>query len=114
MNPQKRARRQRKAIICTYYDLAWALNPVHMFNKADMNRLHDVWKMGAPVPSSRIMQPKIYDPRIPQQHLGNVEKRIILRKPLAEWTQDVLQRNGKDITLDDAAMLVNAVSSAWG
>lgn len=105
---------QAKPIICTFYELSGALRSVHLGVKADVDRLHDVWKMGAPTPASRVRQPKIYDPRVPQGHLGNFEARIVFPKALASWTQDVLRRRGSAITTDQALRLVSAISKAWG
>lgn len=105
---------QAKPIICTFHELSRALRSVHLGVKADVDRLHDVWKMGAPTPGSRVLQPKIYDPRVPQGHLGNFEARIVFPSALAAWAQDVLQRRGAAITTDQALRLVNAISKAWG
>jgi hypothetical protein len=100
-------------IIITFYHLSFALKAVHLFNTADIDNLHDVWLMGAPVPNSRVMQPKIYDPRIPQIKLGNYEARIVFPNALSKWIQDVLKRRGQEITVSQALRLVGAVSRAY-
>lgn len=103
-----------KPIICSFYALCGSLQAIHLNVKADVDRLHDVWLIGAPVPSSRIMQPKIYDPRKPQAKQGNVEKRIVFPNLLAMWIKDCLERSGKEITLDEAMVLVEPISQRWG
>lgn len=103
---------QRKPIICSFFKLSFALRRVHLGVKADVDSLHDIWLMGAPVPSSRILQPKIYDPRLPQIKLGNREERIVFPKKLGEWIRDVLQRRGLEISEGEAYKLVSAVSKA--
>lgn len=111
---QRPARRQEKALIVTFYDLAVALAEIHMFVKADVDRLHDIWMIGAPVPSSRVLQPKIYDPRVPQEHLGNFERRIVFPKKLAAWASDVLQRRGLPVTIEHTMKRARRKSKSWG
>ena len=81
-----------KPMALSFYQLLYALQSVHNWHKPDMDRLHDVWKMGAPTPDSRLLDEKHYDPRKVQA--GNVEKRLILPVPFATWFQDVCERKG--------------------
>lgn len=78
-----------------------------MGDKADVDRLHDVWKQGAPTPDSRILNPNGYDPRLAQA--GNVEKRIIIPAALEQWVVDTATRRGLAISPGDANQLVEAV-----
>lgn len=105
---------QNRPIICTFYALKRSLQAVHQDNKADVDRLHDVWKRLAPVPSARIMQPKIYDERVDQRKQGNIEKRIVAPEHLAEWIKDCLQSKGFDITPEQAMVLVDPIKQRWG
>lgn len=106
--------KQRKPIICSFFALERSLQSVHLGVKAEVDRLHDVWMIGAPVPSTRIMQPKLYDPRLPQFSIGNVERRIVIPERLAEWIADVVTRRGMAITTDQALKLVEPISKRWG
>lgn len=93
-----------KPLVVKFSQLLIAMESLHQWNKADMDRLHDVWKMGAPSPNSIIRNPKGYDPRKPQA--GNYEARILFPTPLAEWIVDVSKRRGHPYTLAQAfAML---------
>lgn len=84
-----------KLISLSFYQLSMALKSVHLWNKADVDRLHDIWLLGSPTPDSRLLDIKHYDPRKIQA--GNVEKRLILPNKLAEWVQDVSNRRGFSI-----------------
>jgi len=92
-----------KPLICTFRELAAALYPLHLNTPADLNRLHDIWKMGAITPDSRILFPKHYDPRRYQP--GNVERRIVFPSLLAGWIKEIANRRGLALT-DDAALNV--------
>lgn len=81
-----------KPIICTFHELAAALEPLHQGDKADISRLHDIWRLGAPTPDSIIRNPKDYDERKRQR--GNLEKRIVFPTTLVQWIQDVSARRG--------------------
>lgn len=83
--------KQVKPIIATWLQLYQATYPLHLGDKSDVDRLHDLWKLGAPTPDSRILQPT-YDPRI--QQVGNVEKRIVFPTALANWIVEVSRRRG--------------------
>jgi hypothetical protein len=80
-----------KPLIVTWLDLYQATYALHLADKADVDRLHDLWKMGAPTPDSRILRSS-YDPRLVQP--GNVEKRIVFPSALAKWIVDVSRRRG--------------------
>jgi hypothetical protein len=76
----------------TWLELVQLTAPLHLFIKAEMDALHDVWKMGAPIPQSRILSPVGYDERKVQR--GNYEARIIFPNSLAKWIVDVSARRG--------------------
>lgn len=94
-------------LICTFRELAYSLKVIHQWRKADVDRLHDVWKRGAPTPDSIVRNPKGYDPRKNQP--GNVEKRIVIPNALSEWVADTATRHGQAISPTDAVQLVIAV-----
>ena len=81
-----------KPIALSFYQLLYAMQAVHNWHKPDMDRLHDIWKQGAPTPESRLLDVKHYDPRKIQA--GNVEKRLILPHAFATWFKDVCERKG--------------------
>lgn len=81
-----------KPIICTYLELAAALEPLHMNQRVWLDSLHDVWLKGAPTPTSIIRLPKGYDPRVAQP--GNFEARIIPPPLLAAWVKDCATARG--------------------
>jgi hypothetical protein len=81
-----------KPIITTFHELAAALEPLHQGDKADIARLHDIWKAGAPTPDSIIRNPKNYDER--KRQAGNRERRIVFPTALVQWVQDVSTRRG--------------------
>ena len=101
----------RQPVICTFRMLSFALAPLHVWNLADVDRLHDVWKMGAPTPDSIVRNPVGYDPRKAQQ--GNVEKRIVLPSALEQWVQDVATRRGISATYEQAAGLIDALGRGF-
>lgn len=103
--------KQEAPIICTFYELAVSLQSLHLWNKADLDRLHDVWKIGAPTPDSRLLDIKHYDPRKVQA--GNVEKRIVFPKKLGEWIADVGRQRGIEMDSRDAANLIKAMQLGW-
>jgi hypothetical protein len=81
-----------KPIIAPFWRLAQAFAPLHGWHKPHLDTLHDVWKKGAPDPTSRIRNPIGYDPRHPQ--LGNYEARIVFPNVLAKWIYDVATTRG--------------------
>ena len=89
-----------KPLICTWRDLYTMFIPLHMHIKADVDRLHDIWKIGAPTPNSRVLLPNEYDPR--KRQPGNYEARIVFPTPLAEWIQDVSKARGFPFTKHQA------------
>lgn len=94
-------------LVLTWRELVYSLKAIHQWRKADVDRLHDIWKQGAPTPDSIVRNPVGYDPRINQA--GNVEKRIVLPTPLADWVRDVATRSGLAISPADAVQLVRAM-----
>lgn len=92
-------------IIATFYDLAHALAPLHIWHEPDLKRLHDLWVSSAPVPNSRVLNPKGYDERKVQD--GNYVARIIPPPVLAQWVMDVSQRRGMPYTTRQALNLVS-------
>lgn len=83
---------QDKPIICTYLQLAAALEPLHLNERSWLDSLHDVWLKGAPTPASIVRNPKGYDPRKVQD--GNFESRIIPPPMLAAWVKACADARG--------------------
>jgi hypothetical protein len=100
-----------KPFFITFRALAAALEPLHLWNKADVDRLHDIWKMAAPSPNSIIRNPTGYDPRLRQ--LGNVEKRLLLPTPLGQWVVDVTTRRGEPMPLERAVAMIRKVGAHY-
>lgn len=82
----------QKPLIITFYELAQNLAPLHMWHRADVDNLHDIWLRGAPTPNSIVRNPTHYDPRKIQA--GNFEARIVVPSMLTQWVVDVCQRRG--------------------
>ena len=80
-----------KPLIVTWLELHRATFALHCGEKADVDRLHDLWMLGAPTPDSRILRSS-YDPRLVQP--GNVERRIVFPTALANWIVEVSRRRG--------------------
>ena len=89
-----------KPITCTFLQLAGATLALHQGDKQWLASLHDVWKMGAPTPNTRIMNPTHYDPRYHQA--GNYEARIVFPTALAKWIRDCAQARGIPLKMTEA------------
>lgn len=82
----------RKPVVLTWRELEAITRPLHMNVKADVDRLHDIWKMGAPSPDSRVLLPRGYDPR--KQQAGAYEARLVLPTVLRRWIEETATRRG--------------------
>jgi len=87
----------------TFRALLIALYDLHLGQKALIDRLHDVWKLGAPSPDSIVRDPKHYDERVRQA--GNVEKRLLLPEPLAGWIEEASAARGMPLSARQAINL---------
>ena len=96
----------------TFVELREALAPLHLHDKAFVDRLHDVWKQGAPTPDSIIRDPKGYDER--KRQLGNVEKRLVFPTPLAQWLVEVSAARGMPYTMSQALKIVDGNAETYG
>jgi hypothetical protein len=85
-----------KPLILSWRELAEVMSPLHLWEKGDVDALHDIWKFGAPSPQSRILVLKNYDERKAQA--GNFEARIIFPKMLTKWIIDVAFKRGIAMT----------------
>ncbi len=88
------------ALVVTFVELRDALAPLHLGRKPWVDSLHDVWKQGAPSPDSRILVPEGYDER--QTQPGNVEQRLVLPTPLAQWIVQISAARGIPYTFGQA------------
>lgn len=95
---------KRKPVICEFWQLAYALRKLHMWQKTDVDNLHDVWMKGAPGPESIVRNPAVFDVRGIQA--GNIERRAVYPKQLAQWVEDVTKRRGIEVTPAQALELV--------
>lgn len=82
----------QKPLITTFHELSKNLAPLHMWHKADVDNLHDVFMRGAVTPNSIVRDPKHFDPR--KRQAGNYEARIIIPSMLTQWVIDVCNRRG--------------------
>jgi hypothetical protein len=97
--------RQPRPLVVTFVALYNALFALHQGEKRWVDSLHDVWKLGAPSPDSRILLPGHYDERLVQP--GNVEKRIVFPTPLAAWITQVSAARGYRYSLRQALALID-------
>lgn len=84
--------RTLQPLTLTWLELVKLTAPLHLFIKAEVDALHDVWKLGAPIPQSRILNPVDYDERKVQR--GNFEAHVVFPTLLAQWIMDVSTRRG--------------------
>lgn len=96
---------EAEPLLVTFVELREALAPLHLHDRACVDRLHDVWKLGAPLPDSIIRQPAGYDERKTQP--GNRERRIVFPTPLAAWVVEVSAARGMPYTLSQALRIVD-------
>jgi hypothetical protein len=89
-----------KPMFVSFVDLYGMFAPLHMGVKKHVDTLSDVWKMGAPSPTSIIRNPKGYDERKVQP--GNVEKRLLMYIPMAKWITEVSAERGMPYTMRQA------------
>lgn len=82
----------RKPVVLTWRELEEICRPLHMNVKADVDRLHDIWKTGAVSPDSRVMLARDYDPRKKQP--GAYEARLVLPTQIRRWIEDTAARRG--------------------
>lgn len=101
---------QAKPVIASYRQLCYALRVLHMWNEADLKRLHDIYVLGAPTPNSRMLL-KTMDVRKVQP--GNVEYRLILPKKLEAWVEDICKRRGITYQPGEALRIIETVSAVF-
>ena len=109
MNEKKK---RQPPVFMTWRALYAALHPLHMDIKADVDRLYDIWKIGAVTPNSIIRNPKGYDQRL--QQAGNFEARIVWFGPLSRWVVDVTTRRGSAMTPEAAMAMLRKVAGILG
>lgn len=95
---------QMKPVFVTFRALVIVLYDLHLGQKAPIDRLHDVWKLGAPSPDSIVRDPRHYDERVRQA--GNVEKRLLLPEPLAQWIEEASAARGMPLSSRQAMNMV--------
>jgi hypothetical protein len=103
--------KQLKPVSLTFYQLAVSLQVIHVWNKPDVDRLHDLWLKGAPTPDSRLLDMKNYDPRTVQA--GNVEKRLIIPPSFVDWFNDVAKRRGLNLQPETAYKALDKISRTF-
>lgn len=96
---------ESKPVFVTFIELVQALETLHRYEKAYVDRLHDVWKLGAPTPHDSIIRnPKDYDERKVQP--GNRERRLLLPFPLAKWIMETSAARGMPLTAKQSLNMV--------
>lgn len=91
-------------VFLEFWQLEAAMHPLHLGNPALVDRLHDVWKLGAPSPDSFNFEPAHFDERKPSEQ-GRV-RRLILPTALAAWIVEVSAARGFPYTPRQALNLV--------
>lgn len=88
-------------IIATWVELAKALAPLHLWVKADVDELHDIWLKGVPSPQYKVAVPgKVFDERRPRQ--GDLLKHIVPPLPVANWIEKMSAKRGFPFTMRQA------------
>lgn len=95
-----------KAFFVTWLQLYAITIPVHRNDGGAVKRLHDIWKVGAPSPQSRIQHTRGYDER--KYTPGNYEARLVFPKLLMVWVKEESQRQGLAITDEDVRKIFRA------
>lgn len=83
------------------------MQSLHLWQKERVNELHDIWLRGAVTPTSRVLNPKHYDPRKVQP--GNLEQRIVFPNLLLKWVRERAGAMGVQIQDEQALFLVSRV-----
>lgn len=80
-------------LICTWTQLLRALAPLHQWEKAEVERLHDVYVNSVPAPDYTVAVPgKPIDERHPRP--GDHFNHIMNPLALSAWIQDVSAKRG--------------------
>lgn len=89
-------------MMCSFMQLVDATQSLHLGDRAHINRLHDVWKLGALTPDSVVKGHEYLgmDERQQQRHVR--VRRIVLPSKLAEWMVDVSKARGMPYTYSQA------------
>ena len=87
-----------KPVTCTFLQLVGATWALHQGERAWIDSLFDIWKMGAPTPNTIIRNPQGYDPR--KRQPGNYEARIVFPTVLAKWITDCAHARGIDLDIN--------------
>ncbi len=88
----------------TFAALRDAMLPLHQGDKALIDRLHDVWRLGAPSPGSWVRDPAHFDER--SEQVGNYVARLILPTKLATWIVEVSAIRGYPFHMRQALNIV--------
>jgi len=102
---------QHKPITETFIRLAYVFQALHMWNKPDVDNLHDIWQRGAPTPNSIIRNPIHYDPRLPQK--GNYEARIVFPNMLLAWARELARKRGVKATDEQLLGMLDTVGAIF-
>lgn len=90
----------------TFYELSEALAPLHQWRRADVSRLHDVWKLGAWTPDTVVLT-RTFDERAPLKPEQGVVRRIVLVEPLAQWIVETARARGIGVSLEAARLIAS-------
>lgn len=97
-------------LIVSFYHLARATEPVHLGNRAMIDRLYDVWiSFGIWTPDSYNFNQKgvlaRVDVRRDQRDEGILLKRIVPRPQFEQWYKDCVQIHSQQAVTDEAAKI---------
>lgn len=89
----------------SYRELAVAMYPLHMGDQAELDKLHDIWRMGVPSPNSMVTSEHVrrgYDER----RDDNI-RRLLMPRQLIAWMVDASAKRGMAFTWAQAYSLFN-------
>lgn len=80
------------ALIVTWIELSAAFAPLHLNEKAYVDRLHDIWRNSVIAPTWNVEPGRVYDERKPKH--GENFKVIVSPMALATWICEVSEKRG--------------------
>lgn len=97
-------------VVCTFWELQFALSPLHQFEKQWLDPLHDLWRNGPPSPESQLKFPKLFDERKSDEFNfanGNVMRRLVRAEFLSVWLRDCANARGIQLDSQTAGQIIN-------
>lgn len=95
-------------LICTWLELRWAFEQLHMNDEADVGRLHDIYVNSVPAPDYRVALPgQSFDERNPRA--GDNLKHVINPLALMKWIEEVSTKHGFPYSSRQAFNIIDGV-----